>query len=108
MGRSRSDSDIDMAILACESELDDRAEIALVRDLTLAAKREVDLIRLENASTILKWQVANKGVPLHEAEPGEFARFRACAASEYIEFAPAYAYHGEVFRRRLAEQKPTR
>ena len=108
VGRNRSDSDIDVAILASESELDDRDELALVRQLTLTVKREVDLVRLENASTILKWQVATKGVPLVEGIPGEFARFQARAASEYIEYAPAHTYHGEVFRRRLMEYKPTR
>ena len=69
-----------------------------------AARAEVDLVRLDTASTLLKWQVATTGVPLSEISPGEFAKFQARAASEYIDFAPAFAYHGEIFRRRLVEQ----
>ena len=49
-----------------------------------------------------------RGVLLVEKSPQEFARFRARAASEYIEYAPALAYYGEVFRRRLIEQARTR
>ncbi len=102
-GRSRLDSDVDVAILLPESDLDKAHELALARELTSAARREVDLLRLETASTVLKWQIATKGVLLVEGMPGEFARFCARAAAEYIEYAPALAYYGEVFRRRLME-----
>ena len=47
-----------------------------------------------------------RGPLILEGTPGAFARFQARAASEYIEFAPAFAYHGETFRRRLIEQNP--
>jgi predicted nucleotidyltransferase len=107
-GRTRPDSDVDVAILTCEFDPDDSFEVTLSRELTLAARTEVDLIRLENASTVLKWQIATGGVLLVEKSPHEFARFRARAASEYIEYAPALAYYGEVFRRRLIEQARTR
>ena len=105
-GQIRPDSDVDIAILPAGAGLDDEDELALARELTLAARAEVDLVRLDTASTLLKWQVATTGVPLTEISPGEFVKFRARAASEYIEFAPALAYHGEIFRRRLVEQGP--
>lgn len=104
LGTNRAESDVDVAILAGTSGFDESAELALNRALTLAAGAEVDLVRIENASTLLRWQIAVKGVVLFESTPGEFARFRARAASEYIDFAPALAYHGEIFRRRLIEQ----
>ena len=107
-GRTRPDSDVDVAILTGRLEPDDSFEVTLGRDLTLAARTEVDLIRLEHASTVLKWQIATGGVLLVEKSPQEFARFRARSASEYIEYAPALAYYGEVFRRRLFEQARTR
>ncbi len=103
-GGTRPDSDVDVAILPAGAGLDDEDELALARELTLAARAEVDLVRLDTASTLLKWQVATTGVPLTEISPGEFAKFQARAASEYIEFAPAFAYNGEIFRRRLVEQ----
>jgi predicted nucleotidyltransferase len=107
-GRNRTDSDVDLAILLREPDLDEPTELALARELTLAARTEVDLIRLDTASTLLKWQVATKGIALVEDLPGEFARFRARAAAEYIEYAPALAYYGEIFRRRLIESRHTR
>lgn len=102
-GRTRPDSDVDVAVLG-EHELDTGAESRLTQTLSLAAGRNVDLIRLQRASTLLKWQVASKGIPLAEGRAGEFARFRAGAASEYLEFAPAFSYHAEIFRRRLIGQ----
>ena len=107
-GRARPDSDVDVAVLAAEPGLDEGTEIHLTRELSLAACRNVDLIRLERVSTLLAWQIATTGVPLIERPVGEFARFRARVASEYIDFAPALAYYGEIFRRRLIEQGPTR
>ncbi len=107
-GRSRLDSDVDVAVLVPESTLDDAGERTLGRELALAAGAELDLFRLERASTLLKWQIATTGVPLVEGSPGEFVRFRAHAISEYIDYAPAFAYHGEIFRRRLIEQGRSR
>jgi predicted nucleotidyltransferase len=106
--RTRPDSDVDVAILTGDVEPDYLLEVTLSRELTLAARTEVDLIRIENASTLLKWQIATGGVLLVERSPHELARFRARAASEYIEYAPALAYYGELFRRRLIERERTR
>jgi uncharacterized protein len=103
-GQLRPESDIDVAVLIGEAGLDEAQELALGRALVLAAGTEVDLVRLEQASTLLKWQIATKGTPLYERSPGEFARFRARAASEYIELAPALAHHGEIFRQRLMQR----
>jgi hypothetical protein len=92
-----------VAVLPLE-ESADFDDLSLQTALTLAAGREVDLIRLDRASTLLKWQVAKSAVPLFEATPGESARFRARAAGEYADFSPTYAQHAETFRRRLIKQ----
>jgi predicted nucleotidyltransferase len=88
IGDTRPDSDVDVAILASGDDLDDARERTLANDLTRAARCEVDLVRIERASTVLRWQIATKGVALIEAAPGEFARFRARAAAEYLDFEP--------------------
>jgi predicted nucleotidyltransferase len=104
-GSSRPDSDLDVAVLPATSGLDASDGADLCRRLALAGGADVDLIRLDGPlSTLLRWEIATTGVPILEASPGIFARFRAAAAAEYIDFAPALAYHGEVFRRRLVEQ----
>lgn len=107
-GRDRADSDIDVAILAGPGGLDDPSELSLSRALALAGRANVDLIRIERASTLLRWQIATTGVLLVEGSPGTFARFRAQAASDYIDFGPALAHYGEIFRRRLIRQGPAR
>jgi predicted nucleotidyltransferase len=104
-GTSRPDSDLDVAVLPAMGGLDAAEEAALCRRLALAGGADVDLIRLDRpVSTLLRWEIATAGVPILEAAPGIFARFQATAAAEYIDFAPALAYHGEIFRRRLLQQ----
>lgn len=99
-GRTWPGSDVDVAVLASPA-LD---EPQLTLRLTLAAGAEVDLVRIETASTLLRWNIAKDGIALFEHAPGEFPRFRARAAAEYIDFAPALAHYGEIFRQRLIEQ----
>jgi predicted nucleotidyltransferase len=89
-GTMRPDSDVDVAILPEDPDLPLRAELGLQVALTEAAGREVDLARLDRASTLLKWQVARHGTLL-------FASDRTS-----LDFAPAFARAAERFRRRLA------
>jgi predicted nucleotidyltransferase len=63
-GRMRPDSDVDVAILTAELDPDDAFEAMLNRELTLAARTDVDLIRIDRASTLLKRQIATGGVLL--------------------------------------------
>jgi predicted nucleotidyltransferase len=101
-GRLRADSDVDVAIVPTDDGLDVATEALLRRRLTTAARRDVDLVRINEASTLLKWRIATTGVPVFETRPGTFARFQAGAASEYVDYAPALAHFGELFRRRVA------
>jgi predicted nucleotidyltransferase len=104
-GATRADSDLDVAILPGPGGLDAAGEAALRARLTRAGRADVDLVRLDEvSSTLLRWQIATTGVALFEAQPGAFARFRADAAAEYVDFAPALAHHGDIFRRRLIAQ----
>jgi hypothetical protein len=102
-GRARNDSDVDVAILPLTGADIDASELALQSDLSLATGRDVDLVRLDRASTLLKLQVAKNGLPIVEGHPGAFSRFRAHAAAEYVDFEPSFVLYGERFRRRLAE-----
>ena len=101
-GVLRANSDVDVAIVPMEGGLDAAAETLLWRRLTAAARREVDLVRVDETPTLLKWRIATTGIPLFEVQPGTFAHFQASAASEYMDYAPTLAHCGELFRRRLA------
>ena len=107
VGRRRPDSDLDVAILT-DDPLDLGRTRDLIAELARAADADVDLVTIDEAPTLLKWRIAVHGIPITEAPPGEFVRFQARAASEYLDFAPALEYHGEIFRRRLVEEESPR
>jgi uncharacterized protein len=102
-GALRPDSDVDIAILPEDPELPLAAELALAVELSAACGREVDLVRLDQAPTLVRWQVARHGRVLLEAGPFEAARFAAAAAAEYIDFAPVFERATERFRKSLVE-----
>ena len=101
--RMHAASDVDIAVFAPGWTPREFSDGHLLRSLSTVARTDVDLVDLARASTLLKWQVATTGLPIIETTAGAFARFRAAAAAEYIDFAPALAHHGERFRRRLIE-----
>ena len=87
-GRLRPDSDIDIGILP----LPDRAlsfneELALAAELEQLLGREVDLVRLDTASTLLRFE-ASQGRRLYEARLGAFADFVARALVEHEDLRP--------------------
>jgi predicted nucleotidyltransferase len=100
--QQRPDSDVDVAILPADGDLPLAAELDLQVALERACGRTVDLVRLDQASTMLRFRVAREGVAL-VAEPAfEHPRFLAAAAAEHADFAPALAIASERFRRRIA------
>lgn len=98
----REDSDIDVGILPRDVAMTLGEELALQASLERATGRTVDLIRLDRASTILKWRVAREGIALLADPQHEWPRFRARAGIEHGDFAPLYARTAERFRRKLA------
>jgi predicted nucleotidyltransferase len=105
-GSLRPDSDIDVGIVPVDPELTLADEIRLQRDLEKACGRDVDLVRLDRASTFLLGEVARDGRLVLERAPGEFVRFRARALGEWLDFAPAFERTAERFRQRLIELNP--
>lgn len=84
-GTAHAKSDYDLAVLssarvARPSEPLSASEAAALRQLHarlqhLLQTSRVDLVLLDRASALLAHRVARDGIPLYEAEPGEFARF---------------------------------
>jgi predicted nucleotidyltransferase len=100
-GTMHAGSDVDVAWLPTDVELPLSRELAFQVALTRAAGREVDLVRLDHASTLCRSEVARTGVLL-AGERSDFVRYRAEAMGEFLDFAPAMQDAGERFRRRLA------
>lgn len=100
-GHARADSDVDIAILPSDPELDVHEENRIATELVWALGREVDVVRIDHVPTDLKWRIARDGVLLVAASPSELTRFRASAACEYADFAPALTSASRLLTRRL-------
>ncbi len=103
-GTAGPHSDLDIAFLPKSSDLALREELELGLALEQIAQRPVDLVRLDEANTLLRWRVARDGVLLCAEPSAEDVRFRVRAALEHADLAPLLAHHGERLRRRLAEE----
>ena len=106
-GLLRPDSDIDIGIIPCDPRLPLAAELDLQVRLERACARPVDLVRLDRASTLLKWEAARRGAAVLADPPHEFPRFVAAAALEHADLMTALAPAAERFRQRLAERRPS-
>ncbi|MGA7120002.1 MAG: nucleotidyltransferase domain-containing protein [Polyangiaceae bacterium] len=100
-------SDVDVGILPIEPDLLLRHELELQADLERLCGRPVDIVRLDLASTLLRWEVARGGRVLLERPAGAGAHFQAQAAIEHAEFAPLFEAGAERWRRAvLARARP--
>jgi uncharacterized protein len=104
-GALRPDSDVDVAVLPADPDLTLADELALQARLSKAAQREVDLVRLDRASSLLRWRIAREGLTLVADPPREVPRFQAAAAIEHADMLPQLQHAQELVRRRLAEGK---
>jgi predicted nucleotidyltransferase len=105
-GRLRPDSDLDIAILPLDPELPLASELDLQVALTRATGRSVDLVRLDQAPTLLRWEVARYGRVLAAHPPAERVRFLSETASEHADFAPALERVAHLYRRHLTLPTP--
>lgn len=102
---ARPESDVDIAIVPRDPDLPLASELDLQARLERACHRAVDLVRLDRASTLLRWEAARHGVLLVAGSPHEFSRFVAWAALEYADLVVTLGDGPERFRHRLAERR---
>jgi predicted nucleotidyltransferase len=100
-GRARPESDVDLAVLPRDADLPLRAELALQARLERDLGRPVDVLRLDRADPLVRWEVARHGVPVLCRDRRALVRFVARAALEHADIAPLAARAGELFRRRI-------
>lgn len=67
-GSSRPDSDIDLAVLVAD-RLDPHARFELQERLAVVLRRQVDLVDLRSATTVMASQIVTTGVLLHDGNP---------------------------------------
>lgn len=87
--------------------------ISLLAQTELAARleaivgREIDLVDLDAASTVLRWEVARQGIPIWAKEPGDVVEFRARVPLEYFDLQPFLEREAAGLRRVLERARRT-
>lgn len=81
-GTTHSESDVDLAFLAAEP-LDPLRRWELQEQLAVALHRQVDLVDLRTASTVLRMQVVARGEVLWSGDDAERQRFETFVFSSY-------------------------
>jgi uncharacterized protein len=107
-GRRREGSDVDIAIHfagPCPQvptlEQEAMASDALFR--ALRPRCELDVVLLNGASPLLRWNVAQHGIPLHAASPSHWVSYRIRAHREYEDTARFRRRQWELLLRRLSD-----
>lgn len=81
-GAFRVDSDIDLAFLS-EKLVEEYQLFIVAQTLAELVGRDVDLIDLSRASTVLKAQILGKGEVVHSRNPGLFRDFQIRTFKDY-------------------------
>lgn len=84
-GGERASSDLDVGV-QLEPRGPSLASLAVA--LSRAAGREVDLVSLDEAPPLLRFEIAREGVVLVERKPFAWADFRARAMIDWWDWAP--------------------
>ena len=97
----RSNSDIDIGV-----SMEGKADRPLTLRVTLerAAGRPVDLVWLDRAAPLLRFEIARDGLVLIEREARAWAEFRAHAMIDWWDWAPTARVMHEVMAARLREE----
>ena len=91
----KQESDIDIAIRTTR-RLTAEEEIALISQLSLLFPAEIDITFLNEADSVLVYEIARDGIPLYEQNPDSFIEFQLYATKvsedeqRYRELAKEY------------------
>ena len=97
-GELARESDVDIAIRALPDDLPSRA--ALEATLGRAARRALDLLDLDAAPPLTRFEIARDGVVLLERKPHAWVDFKARAMIDWWDWAPtARAIHRAAMER---------
>jgi uncharacterized protein len=94
--------DLDVGVWLDSAEVSD--EVALRVALSRAAQRDVDLVLLNAAPPLLRFEIARDGRPLVEARPYAWADFRARAMVDWWDWAPTWRAMQRAAIARLRQQ----
>jgi predicted nucleotidyltransferase len=98
----RSNSDVDVGILLDPDTPELRSRIEA--DLGRAAGREIDLVYLDAAPPLLRFEIASDGVLLLARDRSDWVDFRARAMIDWWDWAPVARKINDAVIRRLREK----
>ena len=102
-GKLRDSSDTDIALLlrrvpSAQKRLNFRLDVAgKISELT---GRETDIVVLNTAGSLLKYQTVRNGKLIFERRKGLAKRFRLAAINEYFDYLPTLKFHYERLKER--------
>lgn len=101
--RLRPQSDLDLAVELRDATLPLAAELDLQLALERSCGRAIHLVRIDQASQLLRWQIAKHGIVLLSRPPVARVLFLARTAAEQADFGEAHLDAARRYRRRLLE-----
>ncbi len=101
-GRAGPKSDVDLGLILDPDTRDERRRVEVAAGR--AARREVDVVYLEEAPPLLRFQIARDGVVLVGREPRTWPRFKARAMVDWWDWAPTARKIHAAYARRLRER----
>ncbi|MDD3314358.1 MAG: nucleotidyltransferase domain-containing protein [Syntrophaceticus sp.] len=102
-GKAKPKSDIDLGVCLTTPT---RQHRALQSDLIHFLKTDtIDLVILNYASPLLKFQVAKTGKPLYQEEPGAFAAYCSLALRQHSDAKLFYQATDSYLNRLIKERK---
>lgn len=102
-GVANAQSDIDIGIsLAAEADAGSLSRLRV--ELERAAGRAVDLVVLDEAPPLLRFEIARAGTVLVQRDPHGWADFRARALIDWWDWAPTARMMHETMTTRLADE----
>jgi len=101
-GKARKDSDVDLGLLL--EPVSRRERLHVEAELARAAGREVDLVYLNEAPPLLRFEIARDGILLLEREEGLWTRCKVKAMVDWWDWAPNARLLAKAAVRRLREK----
>ena len=106
-GSSAEKSDIDIAVLFEKNPFDPLAlkeTDALLRKLRVFSTAKFDIVSLNNASLLLKYEVVAHGQPLYCEDEAERINFEVLIIKEYIDEEPIRKLYNKAFYKRILQR----
>lgn len=98
-GRAREDSDFDVAVLSGR-EFKKISPASLIKDLTEALGRDIDLTLLNRADPLIKFRVARSGILLY-GKKKDLTGFKVRAISEYLDTNKLFDREFQYIKKKL-------